>query len=149
MLSIRYTPGLKLRSTRPSRSVDTRVVSPRGLMMMRSSCGSARTVRSLPTTAARSRTVMLVSIGGGGAGSAAFGMGTAPLDTLVALSTAGVLGLHTCFSPSTSACVPPARLTRVATSVVTSNVTQLVLARLSTRVLDTCRRSRPRMSSRV
>ena len=104
-------------------------------MINRSSCGNARTVRSLPTTAARSRTVMLVSTGGGG--SAAFGIGTAPLEILVALSPAGELGLHTCFNPSTSACVPPARFTRVATSLVTSNVTQLDFARLSTRVLAT------------
>ena len=67
----------------------------------------------------------------------------------MALSPAGVLGLHTCFNPSTSACVPPARFTRVATSSVTSNVTQLDFARLSTRVLATCRRSSPRMSSSV
>ena len=125
VLSIRYTPGLKLRSTRPSRSVDTRVVSPRGLMIHRSSCGSARTVRSLPTTAARSRTVIVVSTGGAAAA------------LIFALSTAGMFGLHTCLRPSTSGCVPPARLMRVATSSVTMNVTQLVFARLNTRVLAT------------
>ncbi len=61
-------------------------------------------------------------------------IGTAPLEILVALSAAELFGLHTCLRPSTSACVPPARFTRAATSSVTWNVTQLVFARLRTRV---------------
>ena len=84
----------------------------------------------------------MIDVSTGGGGTAGL------LEVFVALSTAGMFGLHTCFSPSTSGCVPPARLIRVATSSVTMNVTQLDFARLSTRVLATCRRSSPRMSSR-
>ena len=135
---------MKERSYFPSRSVLTRTVSPLGVMISMSSCGSERMVRSGFTTAARMRTWTIVS-----SGSDDLGIGTAPGATRCALSAEGLglSGLHTSRSPFTRSELAPAFRSADSASDVIVKLMQLCFASVSTRVLETLRLIRPTRSS--